>query len=594
MVNSKAPVFLFVFANELNDHLPHLLNEYKSILSLLSPLHDNGTIQYEFLIKPSIDELYRQLGRFHNRLAVFHFSGHSDDQFLRLNQTDLFATYFAPLLGMQKNLKLVFLNGCSNQNQVEDFFKEGVKSIISTSAAIADDKACKFSESFYHSLISGKSTQESFFTAKSLTQQSHSDIEIHFREINQSQIEVDKDQFEWGLYYRDNVLTEWKLNLNQSLIEESDFTTEEEITEDEENHFLFEIAKGLIENKISDYSSIQKSVDSNNINKVRDYILDILPTALSIQIRDLFQKDACVKGRLRIKELAEVYITLMKFITSILLSDLWKSVFIPNSLELRQDFKIRESHKEVLYEYINLDFTKSFQYNYIYLLEVIWKIFRLNNITPFIKKLEDLGNEYFEFEELYDSFQYLESELKQPYYDQRISKEAVGSICEQGDLKLAQVIRKCCFLFSYQVVAVKDIKVNMPLKSLQPDYVHSGSILNGHQYDHRSEESVSKKSFTNNNSVIITDDIYESTHQLNLSPFIINLNAYKKKYDRIPKVYFFNGLDQQGCLYYELAETLNENFKLEMEPERKIYKKELMRLRDQLNWFQEDLRLSKS
>jgi hypothetical protein len=131
----------------------------------------------------------------------------------------------------------------------------------------------------------------------------------------------------------------------------------------------------------------------------------------------------------------------------------------------------------------------------------------------------------------------------------------------------------------------------MPLKTLQPNFVHSSSILNGHNYQIKAEETVSKESFTNNNSVIITKDIYKSRKQLNLSPFIINLNAYKKKYDKLPKIYFFKGYGENKTIHYELAETLNEFYVLEEQHDRKLFKKELSDLRKQLLWFGEDLGL---
>ena len=59
----------------------------------------------------------------------------------------------AELLGEEKELKLVVLNGCSTKKQVQQLLQHGIKAIIATSVPVKDQMALDFANQFYQALV---------------------------------------------------------------------------------------------------------------------------------------------------------------------------------------------------------------------------------------------------------------------------------------------------------------------------------------------------------------------------------------------------------------------------------------------------------
>lgn len=71
----------------------------------------------------------------------------------------------AEVLNLQQSIQLLFLNGCSNQQQVAAFAKAGIPTVIATSEPINDQQAQIFATEFYKKLSSGKALKTSLQTA---------------------------------------------------------------------------------------------------------------------------------------------------------------------------------------------------------------------------------------------------------------------------------------------------------------------------------------------------------------------------------------------------------------------------------------------
>lgn len=75
------PIFLFAFANDHQRALK-LEEEERAIRELLQGCHDSRKIEYHSLSAASLDDIYKAFNRFHNRIHLFHYGGHSDHAFL--------------------------------------------------------------------------------------------------------------------------------------------------------------------------------------------------------------------------------------------------------------------------------------------------------------------------------------------------------------------------------------------------------------------------------------------------------------------------------------------------------------------------------
>ena len=111
--------------------------------------------------KASIERIYNVFQKHRDRIAIFHFGGHADGDRLLLQSAfeprAAYAEGLATLLGQQRGLKLVFLNGCSTRPQVKRLLDAGVPAVIATARAIDDQMATEFAVAFYQALTTGYS-----------------------------------------------------------------------------------------------------------------------------------------------------------------------------------------------------------------------------------------------------------------------------------------------------------------------------------------------------------------------------------------------------------------------------------------------------
>lgn len=106
-------------------------------------------------------------------IAVFHFGGHAGSGALLLEtpygaRATVHAAGLAQFLGERRGLALVFLNGCSSQDQVDGLLQAGVAAVIATSTSIRDDVASDFAARFYGALGHGATLRSAFVQAEAI------------------------------------------------------------------------------------------------------------------------------------------------------------------------------------------------------------------------------------------------------------------------------------------------------------------------------------------------------------------------------------------------------------------------------------------
>jgi hypothetical protein len=164
------PVIVLAFANEYGAerYLARLARE-----QLWGSLKEAGTLcEPELVINATLDKIDTVFERHRQRVAIFHYGGHADEDCLllassaRARETDLRG--LLGFWGRKGGLRLVFLNGCSTQPQVDDLLKAGVSAVVATARPIDDDAACQFAGNFYRKLTAGYSVRDAFDQAQEL------------------------------------------------------------------------------------------------------------------------------------------------------------------------------------------------------------------------------------------------------------------------------------------------------------------------------------------------------------------------------------------------------------------------------------------
>jgi WD40 repeat protein len=160
----------------------------------------------EIVIEPdaTIDEIIAvfQKPEYRDRISVFHFAGHAGSFHLCMETAEgkvemAHAGGLASFLGLQKNLQLVFLNGCSTQRQTDELLEARVGAVIATSQVISDEVATDLSGRFYQSLASGKGVYAAFQEALAAVQLKKG---TDFRSLVWQDAEENVDRFPWDFY----------------------------------------------------------------------------------------------------------------------------------------------------------------------------------------------------------------------------------------------------------------------------------------------------------------------------------------------------------------------------------------------------------
>jgi len=586
----KKPIFLFAFANPRRD-LSSLSKEEENLRNLLAPLEDQGKIECRFMGYSTLDQIFKEFNRFHNRIFLFHYGGHSGDDFLELDDTEARAGNLAGLMGQQKNLQLVFLNGCANKGQLDALQDAGVQNVLATSAPIGDEKALHFAGQFYDALKGGKNLEEAFQTAKNFIENDHPQLNVQKRAGRRAAGETNASQFPWGLYALKDQTAGWVIPDPVPAAPNPDYHSEVRLMSQEVNKALVEKAfEGMSRHELlfkEYWERYQRRPSGSVLNQLQNMMLDYFPSILSTQIRDLFTVEGKSEGRRRLKELYEAYLTLARLINAISISDLWHRVYLQKMTNESPKLKIREAYKEEIKQFLTMD-AAARSFDYFWLTATIKRIFDENELTAYMEELEGLKNSLIHADETYEAYRFLEQELRTRLLAQNILNEEVEDLCLMAEQKLGMLLSACGFMCRYQLVTIKDVELESPYRAPEASFIHQKSILRGHDYVIMDDEPLQRHDYISNQSVLVVKDIYESNTYLNLAPFLIDENAYRLK-SELPKLYFY-GYREGENVVFEQAETFENKFRVTQQYDKRQYRK-LETISQQLDWLKEDLEL---
>jgi hypothetical protein len=178
MANDRPlPIVLLVYANDRVDpakHLRSLSEEIGRIREALQAAEHAGLCQVLIEANASAGRIFSvfQDPRYRNRIAVLHYAGHANGYQLLLESASgghgaAYAEGLAAFLGQQRGLELVFLNGCSTEQQVQGLLDANCAAVIATSQTIDDEVAMDFASRFYEGLGGGAGLEKAYNEAVS-------------------------------------------------------------------------------------------------------------------------------------------------------------------------------------------------------------------------------------------------------------------------------------------------------------------------------------------------------------------------------------------------------------------------------------------
>jgi hypothetical protein len=343
------PVIVLAFSNDRDEYLEMITRERKNIFKTLQNHHDKGFVQVHKEENTSVEDIFELFNRYQDQIVIFHYGGHANGTHLQL-ETDAGesqlanALGLAQLMGQQKQLQLVFLNGCATLKQVEILLSSGVRAVIATSVPIDDKMATEFAEQFYEKLAGQATIEKAFEFAKAfITTRYGPSKEINlYRDLSwKGKEKAAKDEIAWGLYTNETSpeVLEWKLpeTIPGPIIRpgSSDaYTGSAKVNTQLVETLINEIAQHSV--KVRRLVEDSQESDEIDIRDIQQAIIDSFPVPVGEQLRRLFSGMIIDVDRLR--QLVVTYESIIELICFIMLSQLWEVRFKNPEIVITNDY----------------------------------------------------------------------------------------------------------------------------------------------------------------------------------------------------------------------------------------------------------------
>lgn len=537
------PVLFLAFANDDIHPLKRLSEEDDAVHALLHPRAvDKNHFHLHRESHATLDKLRTYFTKYHNQLWLFHYAGHADSEQLFLASGGAQAGGMAAMLAEQALLKLVFLNGCSTQAQVENLLRLGVPAVIATRAPIDDAVAQQFAGHFYHALALGATMQEAFQAAANYAQAAGKATPVlrslDWQAIGGSQIPEET----WGLFHRPDRAEVLNERLPAGVREEisASFEPNERLIETIWEALAGEgiVAAGRVAVKLS---------------KKRMDILNNLPAPVAEPLRKLFVPlDDVDEGynKLspnRLRQLARTYQVLMELMAFTLLAQVWENRIREQGTESReqgagnQPIDLVPEVKTAIRDFLDLPDGQRDTFAFIPLIRQLRLSLHAAGVPYFVEELTNMAAlmEYDSaFHRACTYFDFLRQRLGREGDAQLMAE--TGRLCVEAEQHLAAMFAELGYLARYTLATVKQIVVQKYRHTLKPRFRHLVvrlvDLLGG-----MDEEEETFGGFLDSQSVLLLkeDTGADMLPFLNLSPFIIDENAFVANSD-VSKIYFYH------------------------------------------------------
>lgn len=555
------PLIYLTFANDPDAHLELLKEESKRLFNALDAPKRKGYIELQREESAELEEIFDFFTRNKDKVEIFHYGGHADGSRLHLEGGGGNAQGLGALLGEQKNLKLVFLNGCSSKGQIDELFAQGVKAVIATSVPIQDRKAVEFAEQFYEALAYRRNIGHAFKLAAAFMKSRYDEgPEIQYRAMIFKRGEPIKEELPWGLYIQkeyEEEIKNWKLPHYQKISFSKDmiqyigksFTA---------NRYIMLVLEELCRYNPDIYAQMFEERGGEKVKKDSKYYPEIIirnfPWPIGSQIRLLRVADEA--NRERLETLISTYLMTGKTLFFILLSDLWKQVR-KSKISLPEGFKSGFPMQKEAYQ----------QFDFWAGVKKIYQLFSIQEVTPFVEEYEQMIREW--KEEDNQAQAHLEK-LRKELQEGKLPADLIAT-CTGAERALALLLKKAAFLARYRMLTVRNINMEKTrLRELTYE-LDMGALnaLEDHGLGMYMDEANRKKlAVSHSHSVILTVNEDRLDDSLNLSPFIIDkftfaqaVNKTKQLGNNEARIYLMGWEDEEKLYYLTVDHQLYQSMR---------------------------------
>lgn len=529
---SASPVIFLGFANDRDAYLPTLAREKAAIANAMVDLAKSQRILLWSNDDTSLEAMFKTVSDFAGRLALFHYGGHANGTGLALETPTgnavAQAEGLAQLLGAQPALQLVFLNGCATKGQVAVLLKAGVRAVIATAVPIQDAMATEFAEQFYYAMAHRDTIQAAFDKARAFIAAKYGTQQpvAQFRGLDWAGKDDPTDPgLTWGLYTRDggDDALAWTLPMPEAPPPPPPLVVEGKINADLKSRLAAALKAfdGPVKTKI-----LTAEADEDDAERlVVLAIINAFPSPIGEQLRVLFQQDTLDLERL--KQLVVTYEVTMQLFSYTVLAQLW------SARVAKPDLVIADAHRAALNSFLSLNRDTMASFDYYSLVLHCLQILKDNAIEPFLRQCDTVLDALVDVPST-AAHVFLEA-TRRALVAATIPTDQLPGQCAAAVGHVCELLSDLAFIVLYKPTTIRSIAVDK-YGSRKAQFVHATVALDGITMP-PAQLDRSYDAWTDSQSVILQQDRKTGGDYLNLTPLIIDENAFVDA--RIPKLYFF-------------------------------------------------------
>ena len=537
-------VLFLSYANNSQSPLEELQEEDHQVYQLLVP----RALQQHYLIHRDACTTKEKIAEFlilyREHIFLFAYSGHAGTDRLIVEGAEIYSQGLAKLLGRCPNLKMVLLNGCSTKAQVRQLLREGVPVVVATSAPIQDRLARVFATHFFMALARGDNFAQAFEAGIGGAKQTKPDLMVERSLGMPNETESAQEEISWGLYYQEKQSLRYRLPVK---------TSRPVLSELKPNELLINALVNALKTYSDEVNQLrlkEKNGQTVSISRKRMAVLNSLPAPVAEHLRKLMvpvkdENEGYDKLTIiRLQQLIRVYEITMELMAFTMLAQLWETKLLQPELLLPTE------HVQVVLDFVQRPLSGREAYDYIHLIQETRQILDLeanrNLVNYFVSELLILKELPYQDEKFMSATFFLQT-LRQRLVQSSLTSDEIPTLCIKTEEALADIFEKLGFMAKYNLAAINDIDVQKYRHSPKPSFRHNVvrliDLLGGLE-----QTELIMERFTDNRSVLLLKED-EGLSELNLSPFIIDKNAFEKDAD-VSNIYFFSHYDPTSATYF--------------------------------------------
>lgn len=563
----RPPVILCAFSNSGDAYLSQLEKEKEAISDALRERQGKGHLLLDTDSR-TIKKLRDRLLLYQPQVEIIHYAGHANGSQLLMEDGTVYGAGLLESIRLQKNLQLVFLNGCSTQEQVDQLLDAGVRAVIATSVEIGDDTATRFAEDFYQKLASGHSIDEAFKLATEVvTAKNNATLntsEQQDRGIARV-IKAPNDGPVWGLYLHKNHhdaashrLSEksfYELHIKSQI--DSQFNTSEDAILASLYNVLMTFSDELpmfedLEKKYGEQWDPKKF----DVREVKNAILNSLPSPIAEQVRKLLvTEDDPLSSSERLRFLINTYTVMADLLLFIMFSQLWEAL-VEGKIPVLED-----PLKERISAFFMLGHQDRQAFDVIPLIRAIHDKLKAHDVPLFVNEMAHLADLMDERDgEFFAAYAHITG-IKSKYRDlaamDELDDRESQHDCQKAEANLCVMFKELGFCARYKFATIKNIYINK--KKNQPAVFQHKMVKLDYVLVGFTDKMEDFENFTDSNSVVIYKIENKKLSAFNLYPFVIDMNALIS--EKLSKIYFFYNYDKSATTAtctYNFIKNINE------------------------------------